>query len=182
MSNTALITPTVATEDQARVEAIFAQVKEQMGFVPDGLKLYSISPPLLESFLGTVGYFRGHPTFRQELLAMIRYLASSKNNCTFCIDFNESILLHLGLELDDIRNSRENPDQAPLPDHENVLLTLALNALNTPDAINTEDVRKAKASGWDERAIFEAVLMAANNQAFTTVLKTFNIHHQGELG
>lgn len=179
MSHSALITPTAPSADQARVEAIFAQVQEQMGFVPDGLKLYGISPPLLESFVATIGYFRGHSKFRQELLAMIRYLASSNNECTFCIDFNESILLHLGLELDQIRASQTSPDRAPLPDNEKVLLNLALNAMKDPDSIAEQDIQQAKDQGWDERDIFEAVLIAANNHAFTTVLKTFKVHHQG---
>ena len=53
-----LLNPAPPEAQQAQVEAIFGQVEQHLGFVPDGLRLYGISPPLLEAFVGNVAYFR----------------------------------------------------------------------------------------------------------------------------
>ena len=179
MSNKALITPVVANDDKERVEAVFNMVKEHMGFVPDGLRLYSISPPLLESFIGNVGYFMQHERLSQPLLAMIRYLVSSGEGCQFCIDFNKAILMNLGLSEEQILAAKNNPDHSPLTDQEKVLLNIALAAIHSPENINADDIQKAKGSGSSERDIFDIVAIAANNKAFTHVLRTFKIEHQG---
>jgi len=180
---TALINPTVNSEDQAKVKAIFDQVEAQMGFVPDGLKLYSISPPLLESFVGNVGYFMTHKTLSPELLAMIRYLISNDAHCRFCIDFNASLLINkLGKSQDQLNAATENPDNSPLTSNEIILLKIALASIENPEKVTKEDLDKARAAGYSDRDLFDAVAIAANNKAFTHLLRTFKVEQQGVFG
>lgn len=174
-----LLQPTPPAADTARVEAIFKGISERFGFVPDGLRLYSISPELLENFLANVGYFMAHQSLSQKLLAMIRYLASVRVECPFCIDFNEAYLDQLGADLDQVRAAREDLDQAPLEAKELILLRLALKGIETPDTVVEEDLTAARAQGWSDRDIFDVVAIAANNRSFTTLLKTFKVEHQG---
>ncbi len=181
MHDNALIDPQPPASDARQVEAVFAMIEESLGFVPDGLRLYGVSPPLLKSFVTAIGHFRGQDRLSQELLATIRYLSASRNHCEFCIDFNEAILLQLGKDQSAIRASRDNPDAAPLPESEKALLKLALDALEDADAIDAARLDGLRQQGWRDRDIFEAVYVAANNRAFTTVLKTFGIHKQGQL-
>ena len=88
------VNPVIPESDQELVSNIFGGVEEHLGFVPAGLRLYGISPPLLQSFVGTVGYFMGYERLSQKLLAFVRYLVSSDANCHFCIDFNGAILMN----------------------------------------------------------------------------------------
>ncbi|MCB1858169.1 MAG: hypothetical protein KDI63_07850 [Gammaproteobacteria bacterium] len=175
----ALLNPLPPTEDEDRVNAVFRQVETMLGFIPDGLRLYGISPPLMESFVGNVGYFRQHPSLRGELLAMIRYLGSAQVGCQFCIDLNEGFLTHMGVDLDDVRAARKDIGKAPLSEQEKVLLNLALKAINDPDNVRQTDIDSARAQGWNDREIFDAVAQAANNRAFNYILKTFKVEHQG---
>ncbi|MCP4408298.1 MAG: carboxymuconolactone decarboxylase family protein [Gammaproteobacteria bacterium] len=179
MNGKALISPTIPSGEEQRVEGTLNQVAQALGFVPDGLRLYGISPPLLENFVGGIGYFREHPVLRQELLAMIRYLASSEAGCQFCIDLNEGFLTSMGIELDEIRASRSDPENAPLNPNEKQLLGLTLKSLSDPEAVIQEDLDTAREHGWTDRDIFDAIVIAANNRAFNIVLKTFKIEHQG---
>jgi alkylhydroperoxidase family enzyme len=181
MSEKALLTPTPPTDEEDRIAGILSQVEQTLGFIPDGLRLYRISPPLLENFVANIGYFREHPSLRQELLAMIRYLGSSKAGGQFCVDLNESFLISMGVDRDIIRATRDNPENAPLEAKEMPLLRLALKALDEPGAVNKTDLDVARESGWSDRDIFDVVALAANNRAFNIVLKTFNIEHQGTL-
>ncbi|MGV6857741.1 MAG: carboxymuconolactone decarboxylase family protein [bacterium] len=178
MSQAALISPQLNADEQARVDAIFSDIESKMGFVPAGLKLYSVSPPLLEAFLGNVGYFMAHPDFRQEFLATVRYLVSSTNNCRFCIDFNLGILGNQGVDLDAVRAAREDASKAPLESREIALLQHVLKTLEQPASQTKESLETLKQLGWSEREIFEAILIGSNNRSFTTMLKAFNVEDQ----
>lgn len=174
-----LIVPQIPAGEEARVAGILDAIQRRIGFVPDGLRLYSLSPALLESFVGNVAYFNGGSRLRPMLTAMIRYLVSWQSKCSFCIDMNEGFLTNMGLDLDEIRAARANPDAAPLPPEEKELLKIALKAVEHPDSVTLADVVKARTQGWQDRDIFDAVVQAANNRAFNLVLRTFNIEHQG---
>lgn len=175
-----LIFPQAPAEDEQRVSAIFAAVQARIGFIPDGLRLYSLSPPLLETFVGNVSYFNGGGTgLSPELTAMIRYLVSWQSGCRFCVDMNEGILVNLGKDLDSVRAARINPDVAPLSDKDKALLKLALKGVNSPEFVNKDDLDQARQHGWRERDLFDAVAQAASNRAFNIVLRTFKIEQQG---
>lgn len=176
----ALIFPQAPSGEEERVNEVLGNIEKHLGFVPDGLRLYSFSPPLLETFVGNISYFNmGGTQLPPALTAMIRYQVSWDAECSYCIDLNESFLTNMGIELDDVRASRNNPEAAPLDDKEKSLLTLAIKAVNTPDQVNKYDITNVKNQGWDDREIFDAVVQAASNRAFNYVLKTFNIKHQG---
>jgi len=175
-----LISPQTPAGYEQRVAAVFNAIQERMGFVPDAMRLYSLSPPLLENFAGHVSYFNGGGTrLSPELTSMIRYLVSWQSGCSYSTDINEKILIKLGLELPAVRAARTNPELAPLPDQDKALLRLALKAANSPEFVSQEDLDQARAHGWQERDLFDTVVQAANIHAFNIVLRTFKLEHQG---
>lgn len=179
-SDTPLIFPQAPAGDEQRVAAIFSAIQERVGFIPDGLRLYSLSPPLLETFVGNVAYFNGGGTdLSPELTAMIRYLVSWQAGCSFCVDLNEGLLVNLGKDLESIRATRNNPDLAPLSEKDKALLKLALKAANSPEFVSKDDLDQARQQGWQERDLFDTVVQAASMRAFNIVLRTFKVEHQG---
>ncbi len=178
-NDTPLVIPTPPAGEEDRVAGVLSAIEEHVGFVPDGLRLYSFSPPLLESFVGYISYFSSGERLSPTLLTMVRYLVSWQNECSFCIDMNEGFLVNMGVDIDAVRAARTNPDAAPVADKEKPLLKLALKAVNTPEDVNQTDLQAVHAQGWSDRDIFDAVVQAANNRAFNTVLKTFNVEQQG---
>lgn len=181
-NHTVLLDPTPPAADAGGVQAIFDKIQEMVGFVPDAIRLYGISPPLLQTFVGNVGYFREHPRLRGELTAMIRYLVSAQADCRFCIDLNEAMLVNAGLDQDAVRAARDDVDQAPLPDNEKALLKLALRAVDDPEAIAAEDTATLRDLGWEDRDIFDAAAQAASNRSLNFLLKSFKVHQQGSIG
>lgn len=175
-----LIIPHPPEGEEARVEAVLNNIQEHLGFVPDGLKLYSFSPPILETFVGNIGYFAmGGTALSPELTTMIRYLISWRASCQYCIDLNEGFFTNMGVDIDRVREARDNPDKAPLADKEKTLLKLALKSVNTEETVTRADLDNARSQGWGDREIFDAVVQAANINGFNHVLRTFNIEHQG---
>lgn len=178
---TPLLAPRAPTGQEARVDKVLQEVEERLGFVPDGLRLYSLSPGLLEAFVANVAYFRGDTPLSAQLTAMIRYLVSWRAECRFCIDLNETVLTHLGADLAAIRAARTDPGQAPIEDRERPLLRLALDAVEAPEQVAAEDLQAARDQGWSDRHIFDAVVQATNNRAFNLLLRTFKLEQQGAL-
>lgn len=178
-NNKPLINPRVPSGEESRVAAVFGAIEQHVGFVPDGLRLYSVSPPLLENFVSNVSYFNSGERLSPAFMAMLRYLVSSQAKCQFCIDLNEGFLANMGVDLDRVRAAKDNPELAPIDERERPLLRMALKAVNDPEAVGQADVEAARASGWDDRDIFDAVAQAASNRAFNYILRTFNVEHQG---
>lgn len=179
MQQKPLLNPQPPHGEEARVDAVFDAIQKYIGFVPDALRLYSFSPPLLESYVGNISYLNSGERLSPALMAMIRYLVSSEAKCNFCIDMNEGILSNMGVDLGAVRAARGNLDQAPLNDKEKVLLKLAVKAVQQPDSIGEADIQEAKKHGWSERDIFEVVVQAANMRSLNYVLRTFKVEAQG---
>jgi len=175
----ALLNIDIPAQDQMRVDAVLKAVEDAFGFVPDPLTMYSVSPTLLEMFAGTIGYFGQHPRLSQPLLALIRYLTSEQAGCQYCISLNENILLKLGWDIETIRATHTDVASAPLEEKEKPLLQLALKAVSDPDGVTAADIDAARAQGWSERDVFDAVVAATNNRQLNLLLKTFNIDEQG---
>lgn len=175
----ALITPHAPAGQEDKVAGLLGAMEQHLGFVPDGLRLYSLSPPLLETFIGNISYFNGGSSLDPRLMAMIRYLVSYRADCSYCIDLNETFLTGMGVDLDEVRTARADVDAAPLPPAEKVLLKLALQSVENPDAVDAGVLAAARDAGWSDRDIFDVVVQASNNRAFNNVLRTFNIEHQG---
>lgn len=176
---TPLLQPTPPVAEQGRVAAIFHTIEQRMGEVPDGVRLYGLSPHLLENFISSVGYFMEHPTLSHRLLGFVRYLASDAVHCKFCIDYNQAFLLSLGVDLADIEATRTNSDAAPLEERERPMLALALKAVDNPETVDSRDIAAAHAKGWSDSDIFDVVAAVAMNRSFTTMLKAFNVDSQG---
>jgi len=174
-----LLTPQAPVGEEQRVKTILDMAQQHMGFIPDGLRLYSLSPTLLETFFTNVGYFQGGTNLSPVLTTMIRYLVSSKSECHFCIDLNEGFLSQMGVDLDTVRASRNDQSLAPIEDNEHILLDIALRTINDPDSVTQDDMDAAHAQGWTDHEIFDAAAQATNNRAFNYLLRTFNIEKQG---
>jgi alkylhydroperoxidase family enzyme len=176
-----LLSPRPPIGEEERIAAIFASVEQHIGFVPDGLRLYSLSPPLLESFMSNIGYFNSGERISPALMVVIRYLVSSDAKCQFCIDLNEAFMANMGVDIDRARAARDNLEDAPVEEKEKPLLAIALKSVKDPESVTESDIMAARKQGWGDREIFDVVAQAASNRAFNYVLRTFNIEHQGAL-
>jgi len=56
-----------------------------------------------------------------------------------------------------------------------VLLKIALASCDNPESVTQEDLEKVRDAGFSDQGIFDAVVAAANNRAFTHILRTFKV-------
>ena len=166
-------------EEVTKVEAIMAPYKEMLGRAPGGLQLLGVSPPVLEHYAGTIGYYMTHPTLGQPLLTFIRYLVSWRGDCAYCVDLNEAFLISAGLDLDAIRATREDPGLAPLEERDKALLLLAVESVDRPETVSPDRLDKLRDLGWSDRDILDAVWHATLNRAFGRTAEAFGLPPDG---
>lgn len=85
----------------------------------------------------------------------------------------------LGTTQEQLQATLEEIGNAPLNENEKALLSFTMKSLNEPENITREDLQTVRDRGFTDRNIFDAVVAAVNNRAFTTVLKTFDVIRQG---
>ncbi len=177
----ALINPVPPAGSEEKVEALCQPIKQMLGIVPSVIKLFGISPFLLEERVNNIGYFMQHPTLSSPLLAMIRLLISKANKCTYCITLNEGMLIEAGFDIEVLRAAQEDPTQAPLDEKNKSLLLLVLKAVNKSHEVNEADMQAVRDLGWTDSDIFDAVNHGATMVAINLVLDTFKVNQEGVL-
>lgn len=175
-----LLAPRPPKGEEERVATALAMFEKRLGFIPDAVRLYSLSPTLLEGFATNIAYFNSGERISPKLMAMIRYLVSSEASCKFCIDLNESFLVNMGVDLDKVRASRAHPPDAPVEEREKPLLRIALKTVSEPENVSKADIDAAHEAGWTDREIFDVAVQAANNRALNFVLRAFKVERQGD--
>ncbi len=176
-----LINPVPPAGSEEKVEALYQPIKQMLGMVPSAIKLFGISPFLLEEHVNNIGYFMQHPTLSPPLLAMIRLLVAKEKHCAYCITLNEGMLIEAGFELEALRAAQKTPSLAPLNEKEKALLLLVLKATNTSHEINEADMQVVRELGWTDFDIFDAVNHGAIAMAIDIVLDTFKVTQEGVL-
>ena len=173
------IISTVAPEQATgQVADIYGQMQQAMGRVPNAFQLYSASPDVLAMQWQYVGYYFQHPTLGLPLLASIRMLVSQDNDCTYCIGFNEGMLIQrAGFTPEQTAAMKRNAADAPLPEKDKAMLLFVLKTTKTPKAVTPEDLKTLRSLGWSDRDIFDAVNHGARNVAVDILFNTFKIEN-----
>ncbi|MBF0176702.1 MAG: hypothetical protein HQL63_07635 [Magnetococcales bacterium] len=170
-----LISPQPPAGEEVRVEAVMNAISDLFGKVPEGMKLFALSPEILEQRWAGMQYYLHHPRLSMGLLAFIRLLVSERMQAPFCIGLNIAILQKSGISPGAIDAARRDPALAPLAKEEIGLLQLVLKAVAEPLAVTAHDLEAARQQGWSDRDILDAILHGANNVAADIVFNTFKV-------
>jgi len=162
-----------ATED---VKKIFAEIESMIGRVPNGLKLWSVSPRALRAQWAGMKSILSRPKAEQKLYAIIRYLASEENGCTYCIGLNGGMLInYYGVTQDELIAMQKDPASAPLEEKNKALLLFAMKAIKDADSVSANDIDTLTRLGISEEEMFNIVLAASHMFVVNTLFKTFKV-------
>lgn len=156
--------PESATGFVADVYKSFAEVG-----VPEPLKLMSASPGLLEVWLGSIKYFRGHQSLSPQLLASIRYVVSKKCGHVACQEFNGKLLCKMGAKEEELAELANQERTQLLDPHEQALLDFVLKVVSDPRGVTAQDVKALNDLGVSDSDILDAAMHGANMKAATDV-------------
>lgn len=171
-----LITTIAPDKANGKVAEVYAGVNKVFGRVPNAVRVYSVSPGLLEVQWAGNAYYLRHPNLPFTLLATIRMLVSQENKCDYCIGLNGSMLMQrAGWTLDQINATKHNPDMSPLSEKEKAMLKLVLKSVNDRLPISRAEIDKLLQLGWTESDVLDAVAHGARNVMVDIVFNTFQI-------
>lgn len=167
------VSPEDATGELAKLYEIITAMR---GTVGNNAKLFSISPELLRQQLDFIKYYIKHPTLSMPLLAAIRIMVSSAEDCRFCIDYNTAMLINVaGWSVDQVAAMRLNIKDANLPQREIAMLDLAVKAIQNAHGVNANDLDTLREMGWSESDLLDAVNHAARMLATDILFNAFKV-------
>ncbi|MGD9968859.1 MAG: carboxymuconolactone decarboxylase family protein [Sulfuricurvum sp.] len=171
------IEPSEATGELA---ALYTLIEKMRGNVGNNAKLFSVSPELLRQQLDFIRFYINHPTLSLPLLAAIRIMVSSGEECQFCIDYNTGMLINLaGWSFDQVSEMRKDPNTANLPEREIAMLNLAIKAIRNAHGVHANDLDTLREMGWSDSDILDAVNHATRMLATDIIFNTFKIENLG---
>lgn len=171
------IEPSNATGELAKLYTI---IETMRGSVGNNAKMFSVSPELLRQQMDFIKFYMNHPTLSMPLLASIRIMVSSGEECQFCIDYNTGMLINMaGWTFDQVAEMRKDPKSANLPDREIAMLLLAIKAIRIAHSVNADDLDNLREMGWSDSDILDAVNHATRMLATDIIFNTFKIENNG---
>lgn len=155
---------------------LYEKIKAFRGRVGNTAQLFSASPELLRQQMSFIGHYLNHKTLSPALLACIRILVSDKNGCSYCVDFNASMLINLlNWTPKEVEAMRLNPNDARLSDKEKAMLLFVLKAVRTPHDVNATDIQTLRELGYNDGEILEATNHGARMSAIDIIFDAFKI-------
>ncbi len=171
-----IIQTTKPEEATGELAELYAKITAMRGRVSNSAQLFSSSPGLMKQQLEFMGYYMNHKSLSTALLACIRMLISDKNSCTYCVDFNASMLINLlGWTPKEVEALRADPKNAKLGDKEKAMLLFVLKAVRTPHDINAQDVQALRDVGYSDGDILDATNHGARMGAIDVIFDAFKI-------
>lgn len=174
--NMPLIKTYETDEATGELAKLYEMITSMRGRVGNNAKLYSASPELLRQQMEFIKYYMQHSTLSMPLLASIRVLVSSGEDCDFCIDYNTAMLINMaGWSYEQVQAMRQDMDKANLAPKEIAMLKLAIKAIRNAHAINADDLDTLREMGWSDKDILDAVNHATRMLATDIIFNTFKI-------
>jgi len=163
-------------EATGELEKLYEMIIAMRGKVANNAKIFSASPELLRQQMDFVKYYMNHPTLSIPLLASLRVLVSSGEDCTFCIDYNTGMLINMaGWSFEEVQAMRQDIDKANLPPREVAMLKVAVKAIKNSHAIDANDLEPLREMGWEDKDILDAINHAARMLATDIIFNTFKV-------
>ena len=169
---------TIKPEDATgELAELYEKIATMRGRVSNSAQIFSSSPELIKQQMSFIEYYMvKQKSLSMPLLASIRMLISDKNNCSYCVDFNASILINmLGWTPKDVEAMRANPNDAKLDDKEKAMLLFVLKAVRTPHDVNASDVQALRDFGYNDGEILDATSHGARMSAIDIIFDAFKI-------
>jgi uncharacterized peroxidase-related enzyme len=171
-----LITTIAPEQAEGTVAAVYAEIQQLFGFVPNAIRLDSINPEHMSRHWNQIKESIQHSSLSQKLFTLIRYRVSEIERCEYCIGLNGGMLIQMhGMTQEQLAAVSADPATAPLADKEKALLQFVVRAVKDSNGISAEDMQGLREAGCTEREIFDSLTHGAQQMAGDIVLNTFKV-------
>jgi len=158
------------------VKAVYDEMLESWGVVPEPIKAFSHNPRLLRNSWEMYKIEAQNENFSPKMTTTMRMLIAESHACEFCIGFNKGMLMNLfEVGEDEIVALQKDPNSAKLDEKQKAMLLFMLKSTSTPHDVTKDDIEALKKLSWSEQDIMEGVNQAAHMVATALFIDTFKI-------
>jgi alkylhydroperoxidase family enzyme len=173
----ALIKTVPVEEAEGKLLELYKGAEQFFGWVPNNVKMFGVSPAVLENQVHFAMYFMEHEALKPQLLAMIRMLVSHATGSPYCAPMIAGLLVQQGFTPEQIEAAKGDPKQSLLDEKDTALLLFVLRATSSPKAIEAEELDVLRGLGWNDRDIFDAVAHGARAVATNIIFDVFKLEN-----
>jgi uncharacterized peroxidase-related enzyme len=158
MSFVGLVTEAEASPE---LKLLYAQIRAAVGFLPNFFQALARDPEVLKGQLAFGDAVMKEGALSKTIKEELALVVSGLNTSSYCIAAHMEILHQLGIEKSLSRKLATDYASAPVDDKAKALFRFADRLTRTPDDFSEADINALRSAGWDNVAIFEAVLTVA---------------------
>lgn len=167
------VTPSAA--QNPLVSAIFADIEQTFGRLPNLFKTYAHHPPLLEANWHKVKVVMMDGSLSRKVKETIAVLVSKDNSCAYCVASHTKALNALGVTDDELAGIEKDLDSSDFSAREKALIRFARQANSNPTRIPEPDVAALRATGASDAEIVEALGVMELFTAFNKFLDALEV-------
>jgi uncharacterized peroxidase-related enzyme len=152
------------TEDaaQGRVKAVYDELSDSMGMVPNVLKVLSLWPEGLELYTAMVKTMMlTNSKIPRAVKEMIAATVSKINQCDYCVGHHKNFMTQFGISSEISEQIVNDPQSAEISDGEKKLLAYVDKVTRHAYKITDADIDELKEIGWTDQQILETTLVSA---------------------
>jgi uncharacterized peroxidase-related enzyme len=160
---------------QAPVEAIFQEIKQAFGMVPNLFRTYAHHPPLLEANWHKVKRVMMEGALSRKSKESIALLVSKDNGCKYCVAAHSGALKAIGTSPEEILKIETNLDDADFSVKERALINFARRANRSALEVTDAEFALLRQAGAVDAEIIEALGVMEVFTAFNKFLDVLDV-------
>ncbi len=146
----------------ANLRQIYAQIREEFGFLPHFWQAQGSRPDIVRVSLELWRLIYRTGALASALKEEIGLVVSAANSDSYCIVAHLELLHRLGVDKALGEQLVLNYEAADVPEREKALFRFAEKVTREPFKIKEPDISELRRYGWDDAAILEVCLVASH--------------------
>jgi uncharacterized peroxidase-related enzyme len=157
------------------VQAIYQEIKQAFGRIPNLFKTYAHHPPLLEANWHKVKRVMMEGVLSRKAKESIALLVSQDNGCQYCVAAHSGALKAIGTSAEEIARIERDLDSAEFSEKERNLITFARKANRAAQKVSAAEFSTLRQSGASDAEIIEALGVMEVFTAFNKFLDVLEV-------
>ncbi len=171
----ARIEPISPSQVNQEINAIFEEIEEAFGMVPNIFRTYARHPPLLRANWNKVKALLMEGSLSRKLKETIAVLVSGDNSCQYCVTAHSAVMKAIGLSDEEIAAIKEDLDLTDFDAKEKALIRFARKANLSPHRIEEDELTLLRQKGATDAEIIEALGIMEIFTAFNKFLDSLQV-------
>lgn len=164
-----------------KVRAVFDEIREKEGYVPNLFRAYAHNPDLLEQTWNRVKSLMYEGRLSPRLKNAIATMVSQDNGCDYCVAHHKRMLRMLGVDSRDLSTFMATSEPTFLNEMEATLLKMAREANRNPHGMSQDLIADARAAGASDSDIIETIGVMELYSSFNRMLDSLKVPLEPEM-